>query len=254
MTTTTEEIQDTEFEEPEENTEEEEFAEEEPGNELATLDDDDVAEGEIVEPLDAKQAKALDKKIRTTSDRVSNNFNTLLELLEQALIGQIHIGLEYPSWTAWMKDAVQLQVSDRFERKELAKLLSGKGMSQRAIATTLGVSQKTVDRDLEGEEFDTDTVTTTDGKTAPRNKPKQKEEPEAEPPSAKVPTVGEDFRTEVYTLMNCAEALKDIILEDERFTKARSRIAKSKATDDFREAINELDDLLTAVIGEDVEA
>jgi transposase len=219
---------------------------------IATIDAE-IVDAEVVEPqpLSASKAKALDKKIRSASDKIAQNFNTLTALLEEAYIGQIHVALELPSWTAYVKEAVDIQVSDRYERKEYAKLMSGKGMSQRIIADVLGVSQKTIDRDLEGEEFDTDTITTADGKTSPRNKKPKDVEVEEEPAEiAHQTSVAEDFRNEVYQLQNDVEAFKEV-LEDERFPKARARLAKSKAVEDFRAAIDELEDLLVIIVGEE---
>jgi hypothetical protein len=137
--------------------------------ELAVIDNDPVAP----EPLTKAKAKALDKKIRAASDKVSTSTENLLDLLEEAAAGNIHEALELPSWTAWFADAVQISISDKHERKELVKLMSGKGMSQRAIAGTLGVSQKTVDRDLDGEQVaDGETVTGLNGVEKPKTKAK----------------------------------------------------------------------------------
>jgi hypothetical protein len=218
--------------------------------ELAVIDVEVIEE--MPEPLSLAKAKALDKRIRSASNRVAQDMNTLIDLLEQAFTGQIHVTLGLPSWPAYVKEAADIQVSDRYERKEYAKLMSGKGMSQRVIADVLGVSQKTIDRDLDGVDFEDDTITTVDGKKAPRNKPPKEVEPEEEPP-AKVPTVAEDFRDEVYQLQNDVEAFKAVI-EDERFPKARGRLAKQKIVDDFRTCINELDDILVKIVGEEVEA
>jgi transcriptional regulator with XRE-family HTH domain len=212
--------------------------------EIAKIENDDgVLDAEAVEPLSLRDARALDKKIRSCSDKVTNNFNTLLELLGQAFEGQIHVALGLPSWTAYVKDAADIQVDDRYERKELAKLMSGKGMSQRAIAGALGYSQKTIDRDLEDEVVEGDTVETLDGKTAPRHKEKPAPEP------AKQASVAEDFRNEVYQLQNDLEAFKEI-LEDERFAKARVRLGKSAAFKEYIECLDGLEDVRAVITGE----
>src|SRR5258706_188459 len=62
--------------------------------------------------------------------------------------GQIHLALGHHSWTAYLADVVQIGSQDRDERRKIIALLSGEGMSQRAIASVVGVSQKTVDRDI----------------------------------------------------------------------------------------------------------
>lgn len=84
-----------------------------------------VVDAGIIEPLSKPQAKALDKRIRTASDKVATSVNTLLNLLEEAAPGQIHRALGATSWTAWFRDAVQL------ERKSLMSLMSGRAMSQK---------------------------------------------------------------------------------------------------------------------------
>jgi transposase len=228
--------------------------------ELAVIDEEvyegEVVEGELVyEPLTKKQAVALDKKVRATSDKVTTNVNALVDLLEEAMNGNIHEVLEFASWTAWVKDAVQINVNDKLERKSLVSLMSGKGMSQRAIAGTLGVSQKTVDRDLDESDDSGDAeVIGLDGKNYTKSKKSKvvDPEPEEEAPTRAAP-ITSDFRDEVYNLQNVVEALKDLIYEDDRFPKARPRIAKSKSNDEFRSAIDELDGLLSVINGEEAE-
>jgi hypothetical protein len=85
-----------------------------------------VVDAEIIGPLSKPQAKALDKRIRAASDKVGTNVNALLNLLDEAAYGQIHRALGVTSWTAWFRDAVQL------ERKSLMSLMSGRGMSRKS--------------------------------------------------------------------------------------------------------------------------
>lgn len=218
----------------------------------------------VLEPLTEKEAKALDKKIRTASDRLSTSTENLLNLLEQAAAGAIHEALGMPSWTAWFKDAVQISVSDRFERKELVKMMSGKGMSQRAIAGSLGVSQKTVDRDLDGEEVEEgETVTSLDGAERPKTKAKAIEAEEesdgeeaeldnvidaevVEPPTPAAQLV-EDFNDETTNLWGAWTELKGLLTE-EKWAGARKRVANNNLNH-IQEVITGLqaivDDLVT---------
>lgn len=200
--------------------------------ELAIIESDTPAE---IEPLSEGKARVLDKRIRQAGSRVANEQDKLIELLEEAAQGQIHVALGLPSWTAYIKDALQITVADREERKALVAIMSGKGMSQRAIAGTLGVSQKTVDRDLEGESFDSHTVTAVDGKEVPRNKP-PKDEPDyieaevvavEEEPERTANDVIVDFEQIVNDLINDVQAVKDMQkLEPDLFGKARKRIGQ----------------------------
>jgi len=205
----------------------------------------EVIEAEIVEapaPLSEGKAKVLDKRIRQASARVIDNTATLLNLLDEAAVGQIHVALGFPSWTAWVKDAVQISPADDTERKSLVQLMNGKGMSQRAIADVVGVNQATVSRDLSEAPADADASPDTeglDGKTYTK-KPK-KQEPldvdEVEPVEKQQP-VSADFKEEMYMLANSVSSFQDI-LADERFPKARNTIAKNNLNR-LQELIGEL--------------
>jgi|SRR5882757_8452923 len=92
---------------------------------MSATEPEPVVDGEVIEPLTKPQARALDKRIRAASDKVGTNVNTLLNLLDEAAHGQIHRALGVTSWTAWFRDAVQL------ERKSLMSLMSGRGMSRK---------------------------------------------------------------------------------------------------------------------------
>lgn len=222
--------------------------------EIATVDND--MSTEVAQPLSEKEAKALDKKVRTASDKLSTQTETMLDLLEQAAAGSIHEALGLPSWTAWFKDAVQINISDRFERKELAKMMSGKGMSQRAIAGSLGVSQKTIDRDLEGEEVeDGAMVTSLDGVERPKVKADKEAEPEEEPyidaevvePATPAVELVDAFNDETTNLWGATSELEDILTE-EKWAGARKRVAAANLNH-IQEVITKLqvivDDLVT---------
>jgi transposase len=211
--------------------------------EIATID------GEIVEPevkpLNKTEAKALDKKIRTTSDRVTagigkvqNDFDQLVGLIDQAAQGEIHKALGLKSWAVWLKDAVQFAPANRIERKELIGIMSGKGLSQRTIAGMLNVSQKTVDRDLDGEVIaEGATVTSLDGAKRPKNKAKDVA-PEQEPLEAETEELEEDEKPEAMTAVAVVAAFDDevanlwaahteldLLLSEEKWPNARKRVA-----------------------------
>jgi transcriptional regulator with XRE-family HTH domain len=212
-----------------------------------------------VEPLTEKGAKALDKRIRQASTRFANEGDKLKELLETALNGEIHKALGFPSWTAYVKDAVDFVPAGREDRRELVKLMSGKGMSQRAIAGALNVSQKTVDRDLEGETFDTDTVTTLDNKTAPRTKAKKQKAKDDNVIDVEVVSVEEDrkpadmiedFQQPLYDMINDIQAVKDLItLEPDLFARSRKRIA-GRFGNRFQTALTDLKKVVEQITAE----
>lgn len=234
--------------------------------ELAVID----GEAEVVEhePLSKTQAKALDKKIRGTSDRVQKNldkadeeFDSLLGLVAEAAQGEIHKGLGIKSWTAWVKDAVQIQVTNKEERQHVANILSGKGLSTRAIGAMVGADQKTISNDLKetGSTEENSSVVGLDGreykKKSKDDEPEQEpleveeteapEEPEAKPATA-IDLVGE-FHDETANLWNSVAALKDLLVEA-NWSKARKRAATADLND-VQSCIEDLgnivDDLMT---------
>jgi hypothetical protein len=235
---------------------------------------DEPIEGEVVEPLTKKAAEALDKKIRAASDRFVTHREKLIELLDEAARGEIHEALGYSSWTAWVKDAVQIQVVDADERRALVALMSGKGMSQRVIAGTLNVSKKTVQNDQQHLDKGIQ-VNGADGKTYSRIPPKKKATPKPEPVEQepqdaeevdlpdeevpppvekiivepKAPSNAHEFRDEVYKLQLCVSSFREIIYEDERCD--RGQIAGLRITEEFRACLNELDELLDFIDGDD---
>jgi len=212
------------------------------GTEVVLVDFPEQPELEGPQPLSEGKARQLDKRIRAASSRVVDQASQLMALLEEAALGQIHVALGYPSWTAYVKDAVQITPVDDTQRKALVSLMSGKGMSQRAIADVVGVNQATVSRDLKGDaSASTGESVGTDGKTYKREPKKPKEEPldvEVVEEPVKIPPVSADFADEMAYLLNSVSSFKDI-LEDERFPKARKTIAK-RHLNKLTEAISEL--------------
>jgi transposase len=193
------------------------------------------AEVEVIEPMTKTKAKALDKKVRTATEKITTQRDALFDLLEEAAAGQIHVALGYASWPAWLADAVNYTPVDMTERQELVKAFSAKGASQRAIAGMFNVSQKTIDRDLEGEEFEDDTVTSLTGVTVPRNKKKTTtttvvvEEEEDEEEQVKPTTAADlvaEFDVEAANAHNAVAAMLEIMTEP-KWPGARKRVGKA---------------------------
>lgn len=108
------------------------------------------ANTEVVAPLDITAAGLLDGRIRRMAGTIRESWNTLVALVDMAKAGDIHVALGFPSWTAYLADALGGQLDLGTDtRRAVVELLAGEGMSQRAIAQAVGVSQKTVDRDLD---------------------------------------------------------------------------------------------------------
>jgi hypothetical protein len=189
-----------------------------------------VTEAEIVyeaTPLSETEAKALNSEIHWACEQYLIRQETLQDLLEQAYTGQIHVALSYPSWTAWFAKNVHITPEDKAERQLWAAAMSGRGMSQRAIAAVLGVTQPTVSNDLrsgdkdlspdEGNEPGPDKTTGLDNKTYKR-KPK---EPEPEPKQPADPV--EDDVQRVITHLGDVMRIVAALQENQQFTDEQFR-------------------------------
>lgn len=109
-----------------------------------------TVDAELVDMLDEKRAKALDKRIRNLVDGAPVSWLVSLNgLIAEAQSGQIHLALGFPSWTAYLADALAGLKHITAECKpELIQHLGSVGMSTRAIATAVGTSKSTVAREL----------------------------------------------------------------------------------------------------------
>jgi len=109
----------------------------------------EMIDAEVVEDaLSPAAAKKIDTEIRKTVSSIETDMASLYSLLAEAKAGSIHVALGFESWTAYMADAVTLRPKDKLERKELVALLSGEGLSTRAIAEIIpNTSRATVGRD-----------------------------------------------------------------------------------------------------------
>lgn len=105
---------------------------------------------EVVELLNREDAEKLDRRIRRMAGDTKGKMDTLSGLVADAKGGRIHEVLGYPSWTAYVADALgELCSGAGIEtRRELVTYLYGEGMSQRAIAAATGVPKSTVAEDI----------------------------------------------------------------------------------------------------------
>ncbi len=138
---------------------------------------------EVVAPLDVAAATRLDKRIRLMASTVRENLVKIAELVDEAKAGQVHVALGFSSWTAYLADAIggQIELSTD-SRRAVVELLAGEGMSNRAIAAAVGVTEGTVRNDKVRSDYAPEPVTGLDGKTySPRPWPKLTREPERDP-------------------------------------------------------------------------
>ncbi len=108
-----------------------------------------VVEAEVIPELDADAARVLDTEIRRLSAQISGQLHQVRVLLDEAQTGMIHKVLGFPSWTAYVADAlsgIRLALSGD-DRRDMVQLLAEAGMSVRAIETATGIPKSTVARD-----------------------------------------------------------------------------------------------------------
>ena len=121
--------------------------------------------------FDESTARDLDNAIRVVARQIHIAWAALVALVNEAKAGEIHKALGFPSWTAYVADALDGQWKlERDKRGEVVKFLAEQGMSQRAIARISGLGRTTVQRELEVAPLG-QLITGLDGKTYPRPEP-----------------------------------------------------------------------------------
>lgn len=199
--------------------------------------------------LDEGAVRRLDQRIRLVAGSVWENFVKLADLVHEAKTGKVHTALGFPSWTAYLADALGEQplLLDRDHRRELVGFLSSEGMSTRAIAAVAGTSQRTVVRELgSGESNDSPAgrmVTGVDGKSYPP-KPETKDEPaQRKRPRRPLPQAFGEHTNQVdksvTSLMN--------LVGDDRFASNRDRLTWQ--TNGLKRAIAELQKIVAEIEG-----
>jgi hypothetical protein len=109
--------------------------------------------GSTLHPVaDQKAAEALDKRLRAQASAIVYGVDRWAPLVEQAKAGQIWRPLGFMSWPQYIADVIATSLGKSKltidKRRELVATLTEAGMSQRAIASGLGVDPATVNRDL----------------------------------------------------------------------------------------------------------
>jgi hypothetical protein len=116
-------------------------------------------------------ARQLDTSIRALAWQAHLVFEALYGLVEAAKSNNIHEVLGFPSWTAYLADALDGQWKvERDKRGEIIRYLAEQGMSQRAITAVTGVGKGTVYRELAGAPLG-QLITGLDGKMYRRPEP-----------------------------------------------------------------------------------
>ncbi|MDN6759009.1 MAG: hypothetical protein L0L76_10450 [Yaniella sp.] len=230
---------------------------------------------EIVKPTMSEQdARKITERIRIVAHNYTEAKANLIELVQKAKDGNAHEALGYPSWTAYLAEALgdEPMRLARDERQEMVKVLSAEGMSTRAIAPVIGTTHTTVRRDLEaggtnvppqprsdaellaGTEWlpeavedeprftdepghiqpVTGTITGMDGKTYTRPEPKEQPKPKAE-------AITSQFSSVIVDLNRVLDRFHRISTND-NFQRNKSQI-EALHGNDLARAISELQNL-----------
>lgn len=99
--------------------------------------------------LDRDGALELTERIRVALDRVSTAWADLAERIAEAYERRADLALGYSSWAEYAE--AELRPSEGIAadvRRQLVAVLSAQGMSTRAIAPTVGVSQRQISTDV----------------------------------------------------------------------------------------------------------
>jgi hypothetical protein len=167
--------------------------------------------------MTADEAREITQTIKATVERAWNLIEGAWKLIVDAYQRRAWLALDYPTWDAYCLGefgSAPLAVS-REERPEMVLRLRQAGLSQRAIATATGVSQKTVDRDLDAKSTESDDsvvlpdkVIGLDGKERPAERPKH-DVPQPKPTPKPEPTQRDK---ELAVLSGFKGALTELVL------------------------------------------
>jgi hypothetical protein len=99
--------------------------------------------------LSAGEAQRLTQRIKSTATGVRDGLFKLRNLVDEAKSSNAWQVLGFASWTAYLSDTLASEPMrlGREQRQELVEYLSGEGLSTRAIAPIVGVSDFTVRED-----------------------------------------------------------------------------------------------------------
>ncbi len=111
---------------------------------------DQAGDNGVNPALTEAEARSLTGQIRSLGEGIADRVDLLVDKVRQARDGQAHVALGYKSWTEYVQNefAGVLPRLDRQSRRELVTALTETGMSSRAIALVVGVSQSTVADDV----------------------------------------------------------------------------------------------------------
>jgi predicted transcriptional regulator len=169
-----------------------------------------------------------------------------------AQAGQAHVALGYKSWTAYLADTLGHEPLrlPRDQRQELVGYLAGEGMSTRAIAPIVGVTQQQVSRDVATTRLTPDvsvepppaTVVSLDGRQRPASRPAAVVASQAPDRAPQRRALTDQFFNAVYDLTKAVERVQRLAADD-RFPQNAEKVA-SKHRNDLLRAIDVCQDVV----------
>jgi hypothetical protein len=110
-----------------------------------------VETGEVVVQMTAEEASSITTQISVKLDALADNYESVMPLIRDAITRQAHAALGYNSPGAYIAERFGRGLSrlGADMRREVVRELSAAGLSTRAIAPVVGVSQKTVVKDTQ---------------------------------------------------------------------------------------------------------
>jgi hypothetical protein len=161
-------------------------------------------------------------------------------LVAEAQANNIHTHLGFPSWTAYLADALDGQWRiERDKRGEVVRFLADQGMSSRAIAKITGIGKGTVYRELAGAPLG-QVITGLDGKTYPRPQLKPSDEEWLADQLAELEANGRTF-TIPATPEAADEQLEQLDADMRRLERIRLTLAEPMDTDEIAAKLAELE-------------
>lgn len=101
-----------------------------------------------VHAMSEQEARRLTERIRSSLDRVSAAWAELGQQIKEAYERRADLALKYGSWAEYADAELRPDGLAADVRRQLVGMLSEAGMSTRAIAPTVGVSQQAVAKSL----------------------------------------------------------------------------------------------------------
>lgn len=213
-----------------------------------------MSDVEVVEPMDKKEALFRDKQIRRLVGRIQDDLDTLAGLIDQMLEGRGHLALGFKTPQAYLQDVFRIGGVSRVveQRRPIVAMLSQKGLSQRAIADIVGVSQKTVRRDQDqvrhdaSPDLDEDRRTIArDGKSYPATALKRQPTPEPDDEIIDYQAAQDDFNrltSSMFAAKRKAQDALSLALHLRGFNEAEKRSITVALADEVIDVFNAIKD------------